>query len=113
MTGQAQCVFFKDTAATEIYTLSLHDALPISSNEAGLQVTLVRIGCFGDAVTVELVDPPAGISAPAVETATDSAALPISVRSEEHTSELQSRQYLVCRPLLDKKKNPPPPTASY
>src|SRR3712207_7332816 len=86
--------FFNDTATTEIYTLSLHDALPISqrrperagqpeSHRAGLAVDddggrprrrqqrrgRVRVG-----------------------------------RSEEHTSELQSRQYLVCRLLLEKKK---------
>src|SRR5476651_2881292 len=68
--------FFNDTATTEIYTLSLHDALPIS-----------------------LPLPPA-------------VRLPVDhpdlrgrrVRSEEHTSELQSRQYLVCRLLLEKKK---------
>src|SRR5947209_17278224 len=71
--------FFHDTATTEIYTLSLHDALPIW----------------------------------AVETAVRTASLPGEVpgardrhsRSEEHTSELQSRQYLVCRLLLEKKKN--------
>src|SRR5258707_10738916 len=69
--------FFNDTATTEIYTLSLHDALPISfSRPAG--------GC-GPARSGP------GHGGP---------------RSEEHTSELQSRQYLVCRLLLEKKKNP-------
>src|SRR5438445_8136752 len=72
--------FFNDTATTEIYTLSLHDALPISSRVRAL---LRRA------------------SAPA---RADATALVGRLRSEEHTSELQSRQYLVCRLLLEKKK---------
>src|SRR5437764_8915228 len=70
--------FFNDTATTEIYTLSLHDALPIS--EAGQ-----RAG-RGGARQYPVVG-------------TD------HWRSEEHTSELQSPMYLVCRLLLEKKKN--------
>src|SRR5690349_22044117 len=69
--------FFNDTATTEIYTLSLHDALPISN--AGSQV------CVGNSRR----------SAYAIIRIT---------RSEEHTSELQSRRDLVCRLLLEKKK---------
>src|SRR6266511_6251012 len=65
--------FFNDTATTEIYTLSLHDALPISVP-----------GSWTSAPT------PAGGPPP--------------MRSEEHTSELQSRENLVCRLLLEKKK---------
>src|SRR6476620_12699017 len=66
--------FFNDTATTEIYTLSLHDALPTSASScAGSTTSPASPGCR----------PP---------------------RSEEHTSELQSRQYLVCRLLLEKKK---------
>src|SRR5258707_8894839 len=72
--------FFNDTATTEIYTLSLHDALPISSTNATHR--------------------PAASRSRAAATA-DSSSEP---RSEEHTSELQSRQYLVCRLLLEKKK---------
>src|SRR2546422_6126483 len=70
--------FFNDTATTEIYTLSLHDALPISHRDearAGgryVEKTIVR-----------------GLA---------------RWRSEEHTSELQSRLHLVCRLLLEKKK---------
>src|SRR5581483_12507056 len=67
--------FFNDTATTEIYTLSLHDALPISPQPF----------CSPS---------PAAGPVPSMFTA----------RSEEHTSELQSRQYLVCRLLLEKKK---------
>src|SRR5258707_4383496 len=68
--------FFNDTATTEIYTLSLHDALPISG--------LRRWGNHQSRRTRR----------PRRE----------SWRSEEHTSELQSRPYLVCRLLLEKKK---------
>src|SRR5476651_294740 len=70
--------FFNDTATTEIYTLSLHDALPICQgrDHAGGDRTVVR------AASGQLRDQ----------------------RSEEHTSELQSRQYLVCRLLLEKNK---------
>src|SRR6476620_12658060 len=73
--------FLNDTATTEIYTLSLHDALPIYQADAraqaegqGLHARLAGRGCS----------------------------------SEEHTSELQSRQYLVCRLLLAKKKTTRP-----
>src|SRR5471032_3704919 len=68
--------FFNDTATTEIYTLSLHDALPISG--------------------------PASTSRPCV--CASRACAPCR-RSEEHTSELQSHHDLVCRLLLEKKKN--------
>src|SRR5229473_460655 len=71
--------FFNDTATTEISTLSLHDALPICSS------------------------PPS----PSTSSATASGMpwTPAPSRSEEHTSELQSLAYLVCRLLLEKKKN--------
>src|SRR5215469_18897725 len=73
--------FFNDTATTEIYTLSLHDALPISP----------------------------GPSAPASPASPACSASSLSPgpwgRSEEHTSELQSRRDLVCRLLLEKKKH--------
>src|SRR3712207_7207136 len=88
--------FFNDTATTEIYTLSLHDALPISgwgcpSPEApNFQADLAR----------EPLQMPPGTDAERP----DDRAGP-GPRSEEHTSELQSRQYLVCRLLLEKKKN--------
>src|SRR5690348_17906648 len=77
--------FFNDTATTEIYTLSLHDALPIS------RPTSLR---------------PASGCAPARAAAISvSRILSIcSARSEEHTSELQSPVHLVCRLLLEKKK---------
>src|SRR3712207_7867954 len=93
--------FFNDTATTEIYTLSLHDALPICPwptppwcrrrspapwacrrRPAGRSPTPSRRRCGGR-----------------------SCYCCSTTRSEEHTSELQSRQYLVCRLLLEKKNN--------
>src|SRR3712207_7577211 len=87
--------FFNDTATTEIYTLSLHDALPI----CGHVVRLVLVA--GDALgrLVGELDVPAHRADAHVDAAERRGA-----RSEEHTSELQSRQYLVCRLLLEKKK---------
>src|SRR3712207_8478241 len=90
--------FFNDTATTEIYTLSLHDALPISLLEVGLPAPPHRRRT-GRAARARADDPDTSDG--------DRAARPArrgSSRSEEHTSELQSRQYLVCRLLLEKKK---------
>src|SRR3712207_7789838 len=91
--------FFNDTATTEIYTLSLHDALPIFSALSPGDPGRRRVR------TSEL-------QRRRPEPAQASASIPLrrcasvrdSSRSEEHTSELQSRQYLVCRLLLEKKK---------
>src|SRR5436853_3703659 len=78
--------FFNDTATTEIYTLSLHDALPIfGAAVAGLQPE--QPGAGGDGV---------GRGGHELERRVP--------RSEEHTSELQSLRHLVCRLLLEKKK---------
>src|SRR2546422_5560266 len=80
--------FFNDTATTEIYTLSLHDALPIS----------------------EPPEPPDPAEPPYRNRCITSDWTPLAasresgLRSEEHTSELQSRLHLVCRLLLEKKK---------
>src|SRR3712207_7649062 len=82
--------FFNDTATTEIYTLSLHDALPISLAErAEREMHRGKGGPWQDRMEAER--------------ANLRAALAWLERSEEHTSELQSRQYLVCRLLLEKK----------
>src|SRR3712207_8616610 len=90
--------FFNDTATTEIYTLSLHDALPICSgrgrgprDQARLRAGALEgpFACGGGAARAR------------------------DLRSEEHTSELQSRQYLVCRLLLEKKKTNHPIHYSY
>src|SRR3712207_7776053 len=87
--------FFNDTATTEIYTLSLHDALPISarSRQVAATVRMTR-GAREAATGMKLADAD-------IQRCLDA---PDDVRSEEHTSELQSRQYLVCRLLLEKKK---------
>src|SRR2546429_1494805 len=77
----ASFFFFNDTATTEIYTLSLHDALPISGLIRSKPVFLLT--SLGE---VEFTN-----------------AVQLRVRSEEHTSELQSRLHLVCRLLLEKK----------
>src|SRR3712207_7103024 len=96
-------LFFNDTATTEIYTLSLHDALPIFGvieffsrevrppDEALLQVLATLGNQLGQFMERERAE----------EALRESEA---RKRSEEHTSELQSRQYLVCRLLLEKKK---------
>src|SRR2546428_2233551 len=82
--------FFNDTATTEIYTLSLHDALPICSRFCSLSLTArVLSAHFPGGPRLRLGSLQIGNEAP---------------RSEEHTSELQSRSDLVCRLLLEKKK---------
>src|SRR3712207_7224212 len=87
--------FFNDTATTEIYTLSLHDALPISRGKTGRFFELQREGFSRGAIASKL-----GMSLEEVGELFEV----MEGRSEEHTSELQSRQYLVCRLLLEKKK---------
>src|SRR5688572_32443001 len=79
--------FFNDTATTEIYTLSLHDALPISSRDADGDIRSLQalFHAGGGAGLHQVIEVSAG-------------------RSEEHTSELQSQSNLVCRLLLEKKK---------
>src|SRR3712207_9499968 len=92
--------FFNDTATTEIYTLSLHDALPISSRTTTMALrpmTLLSPDQHTRDGGVQQVCQRTGDEGPDAE-------LRDMVRSEEHTSELQSRQYLVCRLLLEKKK---------
>src|SRR3712207_7952330 len=95
--------FFNDTATTEIYTLSLHDALPIyrPTNLLGELPTEFPAGKGSDAlirrIRARLV----------FYKGADRG------RSEEHTSELQSRQYLVCRLLLEKKKKNKKYTKTY
>src|SRR3712207_9351055 len=91
--------FFNDTATTEIYTLSLHDALPISPTRRPTTSvgSLCTRGRLGDLAVVAL-----DVHPQARERLADEAR--DLHRSEEHTSELQSRQYLVCRLLLEKKK---------
>src|SRR2546429_9884229 len=79
--------FFNDTATTEIYTLSLHDALPIYVLEK-----------IVGTIPVKRLGEPSEIASIIAWLASEEG------RSEEHTSELQSRLHLVCRLLLEKKK---------
>src|SRR5258708_35012246 len=82
--------FFNDTATTEIYTLSLHDALPISFDSRSLASSASVIS----SLALAMISPVSPLTT-----------LCASVRrSEEHTSELQSPDHLVCRLLLEKKK---------
>src|SRR5687768_18030984 len=83
------CFFFTDTATTEIYTLSLHDALPIFA--------YCVPKTSGEGCTPRIV--PYGMPS-----RSQASGFVIEGRSEEHTSELQSRLHLVCRLLLEKKK---------
>src|SRR5437879_7740984 len=85
--------FFTDTATTELSTLSLHDALPISPATPG--------------------SPPSTHFSATRHCGTPSTPKSEWMRSEEHTSELQSPMYLVCRLLLEKKKNTAQKQAQY
>src|SRR3712207_7522304 len=88
--------FFNDTTTTEIYTLSLHDALPISRPATTLREQ-------ADTTLLESLRAAWPNGSPEVQVRAET----IEGRSEEHTSELQSRQYLVCRLLLEKKNETP------
>src|SRR3712207_9329502 len=94
--------FFNDTATTEIYTLSLHDALPISTHQSAHLFLCNNGSSAGRRTRMKthryVHRTTRRTSADTVRSAMDHR------RSEEHTSELQSRQYLVCRLLLEKKK---------
>src|SRR3712207_9002963 len=105
------CFFFNDTATTEIYALSLHDALPISAQRPSatsrsISSSTTRCRSILRTTSFRRRSP-------------TNSPMSRSSRSEEHTSELQSRQYLVCRLLLEKKNlqfldgtslHPPAPT---
>src|SRR2546430_11282721 len=80
--------FFNDTATTEIYTLSLHDALPIFPDPAQADARGYHAAPGARLQRLHCSHPPAGALG----------------RSEEHTSELQSQSNIVCRLLLEKKK---------
>src|SRR2546422_5989505 len=84
--------FFNDTATTEIYTLSLHDALPISRSRTVVHDQKSMAAIDGLLALIEM------------QKASGLVLVTGEVRSEEHTSELQSRLHLVCRLLLEKKK---------
>src|SRR3989440_9553620 len=89
--------FFNDTATTEIYTLSLHDALPILKSDLRNLATAEEAFFYDSTkyttnfALMNNFNPSAGVT--------------MTIRSEEHTSELQSRSELVCRLLLEKTKS--------
>src|SRR2546429_3562915 len=85
--------FFNDTATTEIYTLSLHDALPIFRPRRGWQLRTSEVSRSSSASSRRRPIASRRICCRRLRP-----------RSEEHTSELQSRLHLVCRLLLEKKK---------
>src|SRR2546430_9272801 len=89
LTNSCFFFFFNDTATTEIYTLSLHDALPIF---LGMVFSPAVVSFFSGANVARTQ-------------AVDLNRIIFPYRSEEHTSELQSQSNLVCRLLLEKKKN--------
>src|SRR3712207_8649990 len=102
--------FFNDTATTEIYTLSLHDALPISPQRRRVEAHRDVAGPLAAAeAQLELPAPPGLVDClePLDRPFGRTDLRRLLLRSEEHTSELQSRQYLVCRLLLEKKKTLP------
>src|SRR3712207_9305348 len=96
-TSVSMC-FFNDTATTEIYTLSLHDALPICPYQHTDCQQRMAKSLIHFLPTLILFFNPMIIFHSFIP----------SSRSEEHTSELQSRQYLVCRLLLEKKNENEP-----
>src|SRR2546430_8148192 len=93
--------FFNDTATTEIYTLSLHDALPIYSGSTKSTSTL---SATRSRRSTALSDATGAATMTAAASRFFAERTAASVRSEEHTSELQSQSNLVCRLLLEKKK---------
>src|SRR3712207_8568416 len=100
--------FFNDTATTEIYTLSLHDALPIcaapSSNGSASLPRFPANEVWARSTSRRARSAsPTGPSSAVTSSDDASSSRPAWSRSEEHTSELQSRQYLGCRLLLEKK----------
>src|SRR3712207_7677610 len=98
--------FFNDTATTEIYTLSLHDALPIYIPRDVEREILNRFSGSGKERRQQVED--AKEAYVRLQNKAYDSNIPKEdlERSEEHTSELQSRQYLACRLLLEKKHGP-------
>src|SRR2546430_16618452 len=97
--------FFNDPATTEIYTLSLHDALPISSRISAIESP----DCNFSRINSTVIRVPAITGFPVITAGSEEIKsvliLSVTGRSEEHTSELQSQSNLVCRLLLEKKKS--------
>src|SRR5205823_15105556 len=95
--------FFTDPPTSEIYTLSLHDALPILiAKSEGAKPLISRLASAATVSEAKMMSMEVIVSVPM--TVTIRAHTLVLPRSEEHTSELQSLAYLVCRLLLEKKK---------
>src|SRR5439155_23879212 len=105
-------IFFTTTTTTKIYTLSLHDALPISKEVIqgtgfgleGLKVSLINYQTALADFLFEAAPSARSLICEHWKSRFLLSAPPYRTRSEEHTSELQSRGHLVCRLLLEKKK---------
>src|SRR5687767_15338394 len=95
-------LFFIATATTGIYTLSLHDALPIFARHREPE-RLPFVGDYGIMPVVSGAKPGRPSHLVYVRSFDDGNIWRLTTRSEEHTSELQSLAYLVCRLLLEKK----------
>src|SRR2546430_9895655 len=105
MTNSNNCLsffFFNDTATTEIYTLSLHDALPICDEFTEITANLQHMMSVRlDRVTEGFAQKSASI----LDMMSNRSQEMTDLRSEEHTSELQSQSNIVCRLLLEKKND--------
>src|SRR3989442_11960436 len=101
--------FFNDTATTEIYTLSLHDALPISASATQNVLTgfgtPARTQAHLECQRRKALYQRGAFDARAFGGLGNHRGITLRLRSEEHTSELQSRPHLVCRLLLEKKNS--------
>src|SRR5688572_31610688 len=91
-------LFFNYTTTTEIYTLSLHDALPICEVGKPFWEAKTEVSAMVNKIDVTIND-----SLPLFKSYEIQEIMPKTLRSEEHTSELQSQSNLVCRLLLEKK----------
>src|SRR5687768_18311118 len=101
MTLHSCLFFFHHTATTEIYTLSLHDALPIFTMREELRQLWTRTNVSAEQLVADLQSWCKRAEESGIAALQEFA---LRLRSEEHTSELQSRLHLVCRLLLEKKK---------
>src|SRR5690606_41703282 len=98
--------FFRAAPTTPSFTLSLHDALPICGGATSLEQMMNQLKADGMAKFPLVIKGDVQGSVEAIVGSLDKLATDEVSRSEEHTSELQSRENLVCRLLLEKKKTP-------
>src|SRR5262245_63388544 len=96
-----RCIVVIKSPCSKTSTLSLHDALPISGGQTLVAQDSI---CTGVAVSSSSTPGPAVVATLPIVKPAPAVTFPIGERSEEHTSELQSPRHLVCRLLLEKKK---------